>query len=186
MYNKLKPVKNLVCLQDVIAYMCHPIIYDLDSPSIPKHLKRINNVVSTQPAKRQNKTLSNMTTQQKDLQMRMTLTKAHHDFEKLLKARAMFKVSDASISDDLVQMTFMKTWTYLVKGGKIDTMKAFLYHVLNGLIIDEYRKSKPTSLDILLEKGFDPYFIESDRLTNKIDGRKAVVLIDRLPKNTNE
>ena len=112
----------------------------------------------------------------------MTLTKAHRDFEKLLRARAMFKIGDIATSDDLVQMTFLKTWTYLVKGGKIDTMKAFLYHVLNGLIIDEYRKSKPTSLDILLEKGFDPYFNESDRLTNKIDGRKAVALIDRLPK----
>lgn len=43
-----------------------------------------------------------------------------------------------------------------MKGGKIDAMKAFLYHILNNLIVDEYRKRKTVSLDLLLEKGFDP------------------------------
>lgn len=32
-------------------------------------------------------------------------------------------------------------------------MKAFPYHVLNNLIVDEYRKRKTASLDDLLEKG---------------------------------
>src|SRR3990167_2535302 len=81
---------------------------------------------------------------------------AHHDFEKGLNTRAFFKVNDRTISEDLVQDTFMKTWKYLVRGGKIDLMKAFLYHVLNDLIVDEYRKKKTTSLDALQEKGFEP------------------------------
>ncbi len=64
------------------------------------------------------------------------LTLAHHDFDKGLNARAFFKVNNRAISKDLVQDTFIKTWIYLVKGGKIDIMKAFLYHVLNNLIVD--------------------------------------------------
>jgi len=83
--------------------------------------------------------------------------------------------------EDLVQDTFMKTWSYLVKGGKIDVMKAFLYHVLNNLIIDEYRKKKTASLDVLLEKGFEPGKDPSERLLNALDGKAALLLIQQLP-----
>jgi RNA polymerase sigma-70 factor (ECF subfamily) len=117
----------------------------------------------------------------KDAQLRVMMTDAHRDYEKLLHNRANFKINDLAISDDLVQITFMKTWSYLAKGGKIDTMKAFLYHVLNGLIIDEYRKHKSTSLDTLLEKGFNPSIDDTDRLINTLDGRGALLLIDKLP-----
>lgn len=76
----------------------------------------------------------------------------------------------------------MKTWSYLVKGGKIDVMKAFLYHVLNNLIVDEYRKHKTTSLDILLEKGYEPSGDSRESIINILDGKKALFLIQRLPK----
>lgn len=85
------------------------------------------------------------------------------------------------MSDDLVQDTFMKTWSYPLKGGKIDVMKAFLYHVLNHLIVDEYRKNKTLSLDALLEKGFEPSVDNSKRLVNVLDGKNALLLIQRLP-----
>lgn len=110
-------------------------------------------------------------------------TTAHQDFEKGLSTYASFKLSNPALSEDLVQDTFIKTWAYLVKGGEITKMKAFLYHVLNGLIIDEYRKRKVTSLDLLIENGFDP--ISSDEMekqTNIFDGKNAVLLIAHLPK----
>ncbi|MFA6006311.1 MAG: RNA polymerase sigma factor [Candidatus Paceibacterota bacterium] len=115
-----------------------------------------------------------------------TLTSAHHDFEKGLNSYAFFKVSDHATGEDLVQDTFLKTWRYLVKGGKIEVMKAFLYHVLNNLIVDQYRKRKTASLDVLLEKGFEPVATastsESSRLLNILDGRAAMLLIARLPE----
>ena len=74
------------------------------------------------------------------------ITKAHGDFERGLGNYALSKISNKMLSDELVQDTFIKTWSYLVKGGEIILMKAFLYHVLNDLIIDEYRKRKTTSL----------------------------------------
>lgn len=110
---------------------------------------------------------------------------AHHDFKKGLNARAYFKVSDHAISEDLVQDTFMKTWSYLVKGGKIDMMKAFLYHILNNLIIDQYRKRKNSSLDQLLESGFEPRETttesSSESLFRALDGKASLLLIVKLP-----
>ena len=61
-------------------------------------------------------------------------------------------------------------------------MKYFLYNVLNNLIIDEYRKRKNTSLEILLEKGFDPSADNSQTMFDVLDGKVLVILIDYLPK----
>jgi RNA polymerase sigma-70 factor (ECF subfamily) len=111
------------------------------------------------------------------------LTVAHCDYEKGLNARAFFKLNNRETSTDLVQDTFMKTWKYLVKGGKIDVMKAFLYHILNNLIVDEYRKRKTTSLDGLLENGYEPKTENvSENLFNFLDGKRAICLIEGLPE----
>lgn len=110
------------------------------------------------------------------------LTTAHLDYEKKLNMYAFFKVHDRSVGEDMVQDTFLKTWAYLVKGGKIETMKAFLFHILNNLIVDEYRKHKTTSLDTLMEKGLTPSVDNSDSLFNIFDGKGALILIQRLPE----
>lgn len=116
-----------------------------------------------------------------ETRQRLLLTLAHQEYEKGLNVHAFFKLNNHATGEDLVQETFIKTWSYLVKGGKIDIMKAFLYHVLNNLIIDEYRKRKMTSLDILAEKGMEPSTDHSGRLFNILDGKAAVLLIERLP-----
>jgi RNA polymerase sigma-70 factor, ECF subfamily len=122
-----------------------------------------------------------MMTPKQETQQQAVVTAAHHDYERGLTGHAFFKVHDRAMSEDLVQDTFMKTWGYLVRGGKIDVMKAFLYHILNHLIVDEYRKHKTTSLDVLLEKGFEPGADHSGRLLNVLDGKAALLLIQRLP-----
>jgi RNA polymerase sigma-70 factor (ECF subfamily) len=110
-----------------------------------------------------------------------TLATAHTKYAKGLIVYASYKVNDLFLSDDLVQDTFLKTWKYLVKGGKIDIMKAFLYHVLNNLIIDEYRRRKTVSLDGLLAKGFEPGNDPSERLINMLDGKAAMLLLEQIP-----
>ena len=80
----------------------------------------------------------------------------------------------------MVQITFLKTWEYLLKEGKVDHMKAFLFHILNNLIIDEYRKKKPVSLEILSEAGFQVVIDDSEQLFNMIDGKTAMLLIPLL------
>jgi len=108
-------------------------------------------------------------------------TVAHHDFEAGLNKHAYFKLNNHATGEDLVQDTFIKTWQYLVRGGKIEVMKAFLYHVLNNLIVDEYRKRKTSSLDVLVEKGFEPNAGNSARFYDMLDGKAALLLIARLP-----
>ena len=115
--------------------------------------------------------------------MKAVFDEAHHDYEKGLKSYAFFKTNDHNIGKNLVQDTFMKTWIYLVKKGKIDLMKTFLYHVLNNLIIDQYRKHKTSSLDSMIEKGFDSGEDKTSNLFEVIDGETAINLISKLPIN---
>jgi len=121
-----------------------------------------------------------LTNKQKNKE-RKVLTNANELYSKGLSTYAAFKISDKEKSKDLVQDTFLKTWKYIVKGGKIVIMRAFLYHILNDLIVDEYRKNKPVSLDALIKKGFEPSFDESVQLSNNFDGKIILFLIDRLP-----
>ncbi len=125
-------------------------------------------------------------TPQQSVKRSAALTIAHHDYGKGLRLYAFFKVRDRATSEDLVQDTFIKTWGYLVKGGEVAVMKAFLYHILNNLIVDEYRKRKTVSLDVLLEKGTEPKALNSHsgyphRFFDIIDGKAALFLIERLP-----
>lgn len=110
-------------------------------------------------------------------------TTAFEKYMKELRASAIYKVHDPALADDLVQDTFMKTWMYLSKGGRIKMMRAFLYHVLNNLVVDEYRrqKNKAQSLDDLAENGYEPGEDESKRLYDFIDGETAFSSINRLP-----
>src|SRR5581483_9887815 len=110
------------------------------------------------------------------------LTNAHHDFARALSRYANLKVHNAALSDDLVQSTFMKTWIYLQKGGHIDLMRAFLYHALNHLVIDEYRKKKAVSLDLVAEDNLELDAFNSERLFNLIDGKALLLLIEKLPE----
>jgi RNA polymerase sigma-70 factor (ECF subfamily) len=122
-----------------------------------------------------------MMTPKQTIQERAALTVAHSEYGKMLNSHAFFRVHNHALGEDLVQDTFIKTWSYLVKGGKIDVMKAFLYHILNNLIVDEYRKHKTTSLDVLLEKGLEPSAGDTKRLLDVLDGKAALSLIQRLP-----
>lgn len=119
----------------------------------------------------------------KTKQNNIDLTLTHRAYEKGLNLHAFFKTNDRAMSKDLVQETFLKMWKYQVKGGKIEIMKAFLYHVLNHLIVDEYRKHKTTSLDLLVEKGFEPTSTNPKNLFDVLDGKAALFLIQRLPEN---
>ena len=75
-----------------------------------------------------------------------------------------FKVDSREKAKDLVQETFTRMWQYISSGEKISNQKAFLYKVAGNLIIDYYRKAKVSSLDQMMEKGFDVSF-DGDKKT---------------------
>lgn len=60
-------------------------------------------------------------------------------------------------------------------------MKPFLYHILNCLIIDEYRKHKSLSLYSLLEQGYEPSSSDFNRVLDLYDAQLAANLIEKLP-----
>ena len=108
------------------------------------------------------------------------LAKAYREHEQALLKRSFYKISNRDLDDDLVQTTFLKTWEYLLRHKQIDSIRGFLFHVLNRLIIDEYRKEKQDSLDSLLETGFQIALDDSEKLFDQIDGKAAMLLIPLL------
>lgn len=115
------------------------------------------------------------------LEREKILNAAHHNHESGMKSYAFFKIHNNTSVEDLVQNTFIKTWSYLVRKGKIELMKPFLYHILNQLIIDEYRKKKTTSLDSMIEKGFEPGVDQTEDILKMSDSKRVLNLIQNLP-----
>lgn len=125
-------------------------------------------------------------TAKQQLNLNITLTNAYNEYGKLLTNFALHKLNNREIGKDLVQQTFMKAWLYLTKGGEIFNMKVFLYRILNNLIIDEYRKHKTASLEVLLKKGFEPGTTDPKCNLNSLSGEDILTLIDYLPESYKE
>jgi RNA polymerase sigma-70 factor (ECF subfamily) len=123
-----------------------------------------------------------VTRRRKEDKRNAVLTAADREYRKRLNSYAFLKTHSRAKSEDLVQDTFVKTWAYLVKGGEIEKMKSFLYHVLNALIIDDYRKRKTLSLDFLLEKGYEPRESRAEDFPNMLDADQLALLALELPE----
>src|SRR3989344_2664527 len=85
---------------------------------------------------------------------------AFQEYSDALFRHAFFRLSDREKALDAAQDAFLKTWDFIQGGGEVKNFKSFLYRVLHNLIIDEYRKSRPDSLDVLLEEA--PSVIEKE------------------------
>lgn len=97
-----------------------------------------------------------------------------------------FRISDREKAKDMMQDTFMKTWQYLANGGEIQNLKAFLYRTANNLLIDEYRRKKTDSLDILQEAGFDPMGDDADKTINLAEAKTAITAMQKLDEKYRE
>ena len=100
---------------------------------------------------------------------------AYDEFADSIFRHCYFRVSDREIAKDLAQETFTKTWDYLVRGGTIQNIKAFLYRTAHNLIIDHYRRKKTDSLDALMEDGFEPKDVGESPL--QYSERKEVIAV---------
>ena len=106
--------------------------------------------------------------------------KAYSELADPIFRHCYFRVYDKERARELMQESFMKTWQYLLKGKEIKNMKAFLYRVANNLIIDLSRKKKESSLDDLMEDGFDPGFSDEDKIIAQVDVQQIKPFLDKI------
>ncbi len=108
----------------------------------------------------------------------MRFMNAYEDFSDAIYRHCYFRISDHDKALDLMQETFKKTWQYVSNGNKVKDMKSFLYKTATNLIIDQYRKKKELSLDMLQEGGFEPS--EEPQITFVADRQNILKLLDNL------
>lgn len=114
-------------------------------------------------------------------------TKAYDQFADAIFRHCIFRVSDREKAKDIMQNTFVRLWGYMSQEKEIDNMRAFLYHIANNLIIDEYRKKKEISLDKMRdEEGFDVGFEPRHDIEAKDDYERAQALLEQLPEKYRE
>lgn len=113
--------------------------------------------------------------------------KAYEAYSDALFRYSLYKLSDREKAKDVVQDTFVRYWEYVAANGKVDNIKAFLYRIASNAIVDNYRKRKDISLDLLSEDGYDPMDSESHHLLPRsLDGKKVLELVNSLDPKSRE
>ncbi len=122
----------------------------------------------------------------KERELNEQFIKIYDELADAIFRHCFFRISDREKARDMMQDTFMKTWKYLASGGEIQNMKAFLYRTANNLLIDEYRRKKTDSLDILQEAGFDPAGETADKTINLAEAKNAIGAMQKLDEKYRE
>jgi len=107
--------------------------------------------------------------------------KAYDEFSDAIFRHCFFKLSNKEQAKDAVQDVFMKTWDYISRKGEVENIKAFLYHVANNLIIDQYRKRKfDSSIEEMKEIGFEIVSNDHKDTFNFSEVRNILEIIEKL------
>ncbi len=107
--------------------------------------------------------------------------KVYEEYSKPLFKFCLYKLSNREKAIDLVSDTFLRTWQYLAQGNCIENEKSFLYTTARHLIIDEYRRKKNISLDLLISLGFETSYTDAQEIYNYLDGRIILKEVNKLP-----
>lgn len=120
----------------------------------------------------------------KSAEVEKEFLEAYSLFSDAIFRHCVFCVSDREKAKDITQITFVRLWDILSQGNEIDNMRAFLYRIVNNLIIDEYRKKKDESLDRMRdEEGFDIGFDPRNEVEARDDYERARALLETLPEH---
>jgi RNA polymerase sigma-70 factor, ECF subfamily len=97
-----------------------------------------------------------------------------------------FRMADREKTLDIVQESYFRLWKVMVE-KKPDNVRAYLYRIARNLLIDEYRAKKDvTSLETLVEAGFDIKKEESIDSHEKLDLQNALEVLQALPEKYKE
>ena len=93
-----------------------------------------------------------------------------------------WKCRDKDIGQDLMQDTFLRFYKCLQRKEEIQHARAFLYRIAHNLIIDHVRGKKESSLDELLETGFEPSVDLWHQTYSRLDSEKWMKKLNAMPK----
>ncbi|OGH81388.1 MAG: hypothetical protein A3I29_03150 [Candidatus Magasanikbacteria bacterium RIFCSPLOWO2_02_FULL_44_11] len=91
-----------------------------------------------------------------------------------------FRLFNRERAKEIMQDTFLRAWEQMAKGVEIKNIKAFLYRIATNLIIDDTRKKKTSSLDLMQGQGFNPAVSDTDAIFNRLDGERVKKMIERM------
>lgn len=106
--------------------------------------------------------------------------KAYDDFADAIFRYCYLRVSGREAAQDITQETFLRAWDYLADGKEIKNFRPFLYRVATNLIIDDFRKNKPVSLDVMKEEGVDIRLTHGSDLNELIDAKDVIRFMAKL------
>ncbi len=122
--------------------------------------------------------------------LRQRFSDAYERYSDELFRHSSIRLSDRERALELTQECFLKTWEYIERGQSIEDFRPFLYRTLRNLIIDEYRRKKPRSLEAMLE-GSEETSIETlmpndesntfETAVGRFEGRRALEALEKLP-----
>ena len=122
--------------------------------------------------------------------LRQRFSDAYERYSDELFRHCSLRLSDRERALELTQECFLKTWQYIERGEKVEEFRPFLYRTLRNLIIDEYRRKKPRSLEAMLE-GSEETNVETlmpqdesntlESAIERFEGSRALTALQELP-----
>lgn len=114
-------------------------------------------------------------------------SKLFEEYQDAIFRFVFFRVASRTIALDITQDTFIRLWGHLAKGGSIEHEQAFVYRIAKNAVIDYYKKSKSSSLDSLLEHGFDPETtMHTDEIFRNDDIKTVQSLLEDLDEESKQ
>lgn len=113
---------------------------------------------------------------------------SYDQYHAAIYRHCFFRVYSKTRAEELVQETFMRSWQYLAQGKTVDNLRAFLYRVANNLIIDDSRKKKEDSLEVIMEKspGFEPFYEGGKKIEKQVLYNQVIAGMEFLPEDYKE
>ena len=98
-----------------------------------------------------------------------------------------FRVGNRAVAVDITQDTFTKVWLYLLSGKTIEYPEAFLYRAAKNALVDYYKKQKTSSLDTLIDTGYDPAsHKDTDEILRQDDIASTRALLEQLDEESRQ
>ncbi len=121
-------------------------------------------------------------------QIESQFLEAYEKYQDAIYRHCFFRVYSKVRAEELVQETYMRAWQYMAQGNIVENLRAFLYRVANNLIIDESRKKKEDSLEVLMEKSpaYEPFYEGGKRIEKQMLYNEIVENMKDLPPDYKE